>query len=54
VRLRLIADLDGVCVVVETASAPSSPGHLFVRAVGASDAQVVEARRLKLTGLMAD
>jgi ParB family chromosome partitioning protein len=53
-KLRLLAKLDGVAVVVDTQSAPPQAGHVFVRAVGGHDAEPVDAARLTLTGLVAE
>lgn len=53
-KLRLLAQLDGVAVVVDTQSAPPQAGHVFVRAVGGRDAEPVDASRLTLTGLVAE
>ena len=53
-KLRLLARLDGTEVVVDTQSAPSEAGQVFVRAVGSRHAEAVEAVRLTLTGLVAD
>ena len=53
-KLRLLAQLDGVAVVVDTQSAPPQAGHVFVRAVGGRDAEPVNASRLTLTGLVAE
>lgn len=52
-RPQLQATLDGISVVIDTQSIPAQAGCLFVRAAGAHDAEVVEAERLKLTGLFA-
>ena len=53
-KLRLLARLDGIEVVVDTQSAPSEAGQVFVRAVGSRQTEAVEAARLTLTGLVAD
>ena len=53
-KLRLLARLDGTEVVVDTQSAPSEAGQVFVRAVGSRRAEAVAAARLTLTGLVAD
>ena len=53
-KLRLLARLDGTEVVVDTQSAPSEAGQVFVRAVGSRQTEAVEAARLTLTGLVAD
>lgn len=53
-KLQLLARLDGVDVVVDTQSAPSEAGQVFVRAVGSRHAEAVEAARLTLTGFVAD
>jgi ParB family transcriptional regulator, chromosome partitioning protein len=53
-KLQLLARLDGVDVVVDTQSAPSEAGQVFVRVVGSRHAEAVEAARLTLTGLVAD
>ncbi len=53
-KLQLLARLDGIDVVVDTQSAPSEAGQVFVRAVGSRHAEAVEAARLTLTGLVAD
>lgn len=53
-KLRLLARLDGNEVVVDTQSAPSEAGQVFVRAVGSRQTEAVEAARLTLTGLVAD
>ena len=53
-KLRLLAQLDGVAVVVDTQSAPPQAGQVFVRSVGGRDAEPVDASRLTLTGLVAE
>lgn len=53
-KLQLLAQLDGVTVVVDTHSAPPQAGHVFVRAVDGRDAKPVDASRLTLTGLAAE
>ena len=53
-KLRLLARLDGTEVVVDTQSAPSEAGQVFVRAIGSRQTEAVEAARLTLTGLVAD
>ena len=53
-KLQLLARLDGAEVFVDTQSAPSEPGQVFVRAVGSRQTEAVEAARLTLTGLVAD
>lgn len=52
-RPQLLATLDGASVVIDTQSIPAQVGCLFVRVAGALDAEVVQAERLKLTGLFA-
>lgn len=53
-KLRLLAKLDGVAVVVDTQCAPPQAGQVFVRVVGGRDAEPVDAARLTLTGLVAE
>lgn len=51
-KLRLLARLDGVQVIVDTLSAPPMAGHVFVRGVDGRPAEAVDASRLTLTGLV--
>lgn len=50
----LRAQLDDAVVCIDGDHVPQQPGHVFVRAAGASGATVVEASRLRLLGFSTD
>ncbi|MGY4828581.1 ParB/RepB/Spo0J family partition protein [Sphaerotilaceae bacterium SBD11-9] len=51
-KLRLLARLDGAEVAIDTQSAPTQTGQVFVRCIDGGPAEAVDASRLRLVGLV--